>query len=743
MWMSGIFRVNLLAIVIHTASGRLGSQDVKFGGLVLSPTQPLFANSSVRVTSGACGPGTVPGSVYPVAEGREIHKATSKDWRWSDIGLQHCAGGVETCAYRSDYGPGAYWCPLPPGGSAADKLLCRCEQCPCQQGMGGFMCSNCLEDSACGTGRCSTSRVVTGAQDKTFTCNFSDSFRSASLDFISNMCSEHQPIFGCTPLSSPCVKCAECHCDFPEDSYLTDTTRTVISQIAAGLVFSCEDGSAPVVGRATERLATPIGSPRVPSTVGSSLVTPVARDAVEPDDRGQALMINDGDENIKTRRTRDECSNGAVNQHRFLDAAKAGNFSQVRNMLTESPELINCQPGGRWSALHHAAYKVSCATEEVLTSLALWRFSPDAIPRGLCEGSDDLQCHICLDDFAVGDELRLSFAQRAFMMFGVNAIPFTLAASTSGCKRRADAVTCRKTQNTAQVQVLAAEPEPRSMLFMYVHLETCCLRYARVFDRTSSGTLEALRVVTTELCEQSPARLRSDVSERHHRLRRDCWKSRPVRRSEGSSGLHYDVDIGIVVHAHVRTMLEDGRSLAGSRNRTRAPPFLAMFLPLPDTRAQRRTTTEPQRQRQRESEILAQATSAQGRAAPSTARGSLFFPLLLRGGRSQTRALLFSCLSRLSHQRPGGHSGQSALFFEGVRDGDIVGTVPRRGRRPTCSCFGSLTPATATISAALQDLAGLPSIRDTIHLERGHQHLPDRDSGTQGDLAFLAYVWGS
>ena len=138
----------------------------------------------------------------------------------------------------------------------------------------------------------SKARRVCDVQDKTFTCNFSDSFRrspsyklfwpdgwaspqiliqyvrasrSASLDFISNMCSEHQPIlmqckcgncetrsdevspsgariFGCTPLSSPCVKCAECHCDFPEDSYLTDTTRTVISQIAAGLVFSCEDG---------------------------------------------------------------------------------------------------------------------------------------------------------------------------------------------------------------------------------------------------------------------------------------------------------------------------------------------------------------------------------------------------------------------------------------------------------------------------------------------------------------------
>ena len=35
-------------------------------------------------------------------------------------------------------------------------------------------------------------------------------------------------------------------------------------------------------------MVTPIGSPRVPSTVGSSLVTPVARDAVEPDDSAHA-----------------------------------------------------------------------------------------------------------------------------------------------------------------------------------------------------------------------------------------------------------------------------------------------------------------------------------------------------------------------------------------------------------------------------------------------------------------------
>ena len=41
-------------------------------------------------------------------------------------------------------------------------------------------------------------------------------------------------------------------------------------------------------GRATERMATPIGSPRVPSTVSSSLVMPAARDDVEPDDSAHA-----------------------------------------------------------------------------------------------------------------------------------------------------------------------------------------------------------------------------------------------------------------------------------------------------------------------------------------------------------------------------------------------------------------------------------------------------------------------
>ncbi|CAE7467824.1 ANKRD49 [Symbiodinium pilosum] len=67
-------------------------------------------------------------------------------------------------------------------------------------------------------------------------------------------------------------------------------------------------------------------------------------------------------------RARNECYL-QTDQHRFLDAAKAGNFSQVRRMLSESPELINCQPGGRWSALHHAAYKGNLSAVQSLLEL--------------------------------------------------------------------------------------------------------------------------------------------------------------------------------------------------------------------------------------------------------------------------------------------------------------------------------------------------------------------------------------
>ena len=42
-------------------------------------------------------------------------------------------------------------------------------------------------------------------------------------------------------------------------------------------------------------------------------------------------------------------------QHAFLDAAKNYEFEQVKKLVESNPLLINVQPDGRWSALHHAA----------------------------------------------------------------------------------------------------------------------------------------------------------------------------------------------------------------------------------------------------------------------------------------------------------------------------------------------------------------------------------------------------
>jgi len=44
-------------------------------------------------------------------------------------------------------------------------------------------------------------------------------------------------------------------------------------------------------------------------------------------------------------------------QHAFLDAAKRGDFEEVRKLLEVHSHLVNVQPGGRWSALHQFAQK--------------------------------------------------------------------------------------------------------------------------------------------------------------------------------------------------------------------------------------------------------------------------------------------------------------------------------------------------------------------------------------------------
>ena len=145
-------------------------------------------------------------------------------------------------------------------------------------------------------------------------------------------------------------------------------------------------------------------------------------------------------------------------EHRFLDAAKAGDFDRVRQMVEERPELVNCQPSQRWSALHHAAHKGNLAavqfllengasltlrtregltpaevsasslfeyllyaslqaaaaeeakskssncraTDDDLKALVLWQFSESLAP-----GSEDERCcQICLEDFSEKEQLR-------------------------------------------------------------------------------------------------------------------------------------------------------------------------------------------------------------------------------------------------------------------------------------------------------------------------------------------------
>merc|ERR1711998_665195 len=40
----------------------------------------------------------------------------------------------------------------------------------------------------------------------------------------------------------------------------------------------------------------------------------------------------------------------------LLDAAKRYDWDTVQAMLRANPEIVNAQPGGRWSALHQAAH---------------------------------------------------------------------------------------------------------------------------------------------------------------------------------------------------------------------------------------------------------------------------------------------------------------------------------------------------------------------------------------------------
>lgn len=56
-------------------------------------------------------------------------------------------------------------------------------------------------------------------------------------------------------------------------------------------------------------------------------------------------------------------------EHEFLDAAKAFSWDTVKTMLRETPDLINVQPCGRWTALHQAAYEGNADMAKELLAL--------------------------------------------------------------------------------------------------------------------------------------------------------------------------------------------------------------------------------------------------------------------------------------------------------------------------------------------------------------------------------------
>mmetsp|Transcript_37721 Transcript_37721/g.117585 ORF Transcript_37721/g.117585 Transcript_37721/m.117585 type:complete len:290 (-) Transcript_37721:99-968(-) len=144
-----------------------------------------------------------------------------------------------------------------------------------------------------------------------------------------------------------------------------------------------------------------------------------------------------------------------VEQHSFLDAAKCYNFAEVRRLVSANPRLVNCQPARRWSALHQAAHRGDisairfllshgadiqartrdgltplevaspdafdllleatlapaeeeaggrggpCTSDQTIARLHVWRFA-----RRTRAAGEELQCLVCLQDLAEGDELR-------------------------------------------------------------------------------------------------------------------------------------------------------------------------------------------------------------------------------------------------------------------------------------------------------------------------------------------------
>lgn len=153
----------------------------------------------------------------------------------------------------------------------------------------------------------------------------------------------------------------------------------------------------------------------------------------------------------------------ARDEHAIIDAAKFNNFHKLQALILQNPALVNCQPAGRWSALHHAAHKGNaasvrflldhgastslrnrngltplelalpcvfellleptlaanqasdlsksstshvCLNEETIKSLPLIEFQCSLDAPNQDGDVEANQCHVCLEEFSHGDQLR-------------------------------------------------------------------------------------------------------------------------------------------------------------------------------------------------------------------------------------------------------------------------------------------------------------------------------------------------
>jgi len=144
-------------------------------------------------------------------------------------------------------------------------------------------------------------------------------------------------------------------------------------------------------------------------------------------------------------------------EHRFLDQAKAFNWDKVVLLLDASPDLINVQPGGRWSALHQAAHEGNRRMVRFLiergADVAAASNSGET-PRDVATGRAKDDSLFCSQEVSLSAELattgELLASVTCPLSFTVAAFGFALASKDSGGR------SCRYDVATADGRSLGA-----------------------------------------------------------------------------------------------------------------------------------------------------------------------------------------------------------------------------------------------------------------------------------------------